>query len=48
MWEQFHNLRTQFMKEGYKKRKMVPKPCLFMQFIALVTRAVAYGDFVAR
>ena len=46
-WEQFHNLRTQFAKDG-QKGKLIQRPRLFMCFVAVATCAIAYGDFLAR
>ena len=46
-WEQFHNFRTQFAKDG-QKRKLVQRPRLFMCFVAVATCAIAYDDFLAR
>jgi len=42
IWEDFHNLRTRFVKEGRKWGKVVQKPHLLMRFVANTTRAVTY------
>ena len=46
--KRFHNLHTQFVKEGHKSGKLLQKSCSFTRFVAVAKCAVAHGDFLAR